>query len=228
MISVIVPAFDAAPFIAAALESILDQTLPPGEIIVADDGSSDATARIAEEFGKPVRVLRLSHGGPSAASNAGVAAAAGELLAFLDADDLWATDKLAAQLAVLEADKTLDAVFGQVVQFADYERVIRSPQEIRNGEAPVDGISKNSMLIRRAAFDRVGPFDETLEIAEFSDWYPRALAAELRSTTLPQVVAYRRVHDSNTTRTNRAALHRDYLRIAREAIARRQPADGQR
>jgi glycosyltransferase involved in cell wall biosynthesis len=175
-----------------------------------------------------VRVLRLPHGGPSAASNSGIAAASGDLLAFLDADDLWAPDKLAAQLAVLEADKTLDAIFGQVVQFADYDGVIRAPQEIHNGEPPLDGISKNTMLIRRAAFDRVGPFDETLEIAEYGEWYARALAAGLRSRTLSQVLAYRRVHNNNTTRTNRAALHRDYLRIAREAIARREPADGQR
>jgi glycosyltransferase involved in cell wall biosynthesis len=89
MISVIVPVYNGAKFIAAAIRSVLRQTLPPDEVIIVDDGSTDQSGDIAAGFEPKLRVLRQMHRGGAAALNAGIAVSRGELLAFLDADDLW-------------------------------------------------------------------------------------------------------------------------------------------
>ncbi len=220
MISAIIPVFNGGEFIAGALRSVLGQTLPPDEVIVVDDGSTDGSADIAAQFGPPVRVLRRSHQGGSAALNAGVSEATGDLIAFLDADDLWAEEKLARQSAALAANNALDAVFGLVVQFIDLDCRVSHPKDITQGSQNFAGVHKSAMLIRRASFDRVGPFDTTMA-ADSVEWFSRALGVGLRTAVLEQVVAYRRIHRSNSTVSNRDVFHRNYLRVARTLAANR-------
>src|SRR6516165_10253279 len=88
MISVVIAVKNGAKFLAAALNSVMRQTCAPGEVVVVDDGSTDASADIAAGFGPPIRVLRRAHRGVASALNAGLAEVRGELLAFIDADDL--------------------------------------------------------------------------------------------------------------------------------------------
>jgi glycosyltransferase involved in cell wall biosynthesis len=218
VISVVIPVYNGAQFIAAAIRSVLNQTLAPAEIIVVDDGSSDASAEIAASLAG-VRTLRLPHRGASTALNAGLAAVTGDLLAFLDADDLWAPDMLASEAAALDEAPATDAVFGRVVPFNDPEGRITDPLEIARGLPSMVGASKIAMLVRRRAFLGVGEFDESMEIADFAEWYPRALRRGVGMRHLDKVVAFRRIHRSNTTLLKRNALHRDYFRIARSAIA---------
>jgi len=101
-VSVVIPTFNRARMLADAVRSALAQTRPADEIIVVDDGSTDDTRRIAESFGTPVRCLRQENRGVSAARNAGIEAARGTLIAFLDSDDLWHPYKLEIELAVLD------------------------------------------------------------------------------------------------------------------------------
>src|SRR5688572_32276770 len=98
-VSVIIPARNAGRWIREAIESVLAQTAPAHECIVIDDGSTDDTARVAAEFGAPVRVITTGGRGVAAARNAGAASATGDYLAFLDADDVWLPRKLELQLA---------------------------------------------------------------------------------------------------------------------------------
>jgi glycosyltransferase involved in cell wall biosynthesis len=220
MISVIVPVYNGEDFIAAALRSILRQTLAPHEVIVVDDGSTDRSAEIASGFGPPIRVLRQANCGTAMATNAGLAEAKGELLAFLDADDLWADEKLALQSSALASNSQLEAVFGGVVQFIDLDCRVTEPRDIEQQSASFEGIHKNAMLIRRASFDRVGPFDATT-IADHVEWYSRAMRTGIRTEILSQVVAFRRIHRNNGTMSRRSALHQDYLRIARKLASGR-------
>ncbi|HRB03908.1 MAG TPA: glycosyltransferase family A protein, partial [Ilumatobacteraceae bacterium] len=88
-VSVVIPAYNAGPFIDAAIESIVTQDSPPDEIIVVDDGSSDDTAKRCAEWGDRVHLIRQARHGVGRARNVGVDTATGRLLAFLDADDLW-------------------------------------------------------------------------------------------------------------------------------------------
>ena len=223
MISVVIPVYNGARFLGPAIRSTLLQTLPPDEVIVADDGSDDDSAGIAGNFGDPVRVLRLPHRGGAAALNSALAEARGDILAFLDADDLWAVDKLAFQTDALTED--LAAIFGRVVNFNDPDCAITDPGQIAEGLPSMVGASKDAMLIRREAFNRVGLFDETFPISDFPEWYSRAMQSDVRMGFPDRVVAFRRIHRTNVTRVRRDELHRDYVRLARQAISRRTVAD---
>jgi len=98
-ISVIIPAYNAARWIAKAIDSAASQTLAPCEIIVVDDGSTDDTPLILSRYGDAIRAIRQENAGVSAARNAGMRQAAGDWLAFLDADDIWLPEKLARVMA---------------------------------------------------------------------------------------------------------------------------------
>ena len=114
LVSVIVPAYNAEPFIARTLQSALGQTYEALEVIIVDDGSTDSTGEVARAFAqgdKRVRVISIPNGGVAKARNIGISEAAGELLAFLDADDLWHPTKLEHQMAALDEMKDAAAVY---------------------------------------------------------------------------------------------------------------------
>lgn len=100
-VSVVVPTYNRARFIEEAVESILAQSLPPLEVIIVDDGSTDDTANVCARFHEPVRYIRRQNEGAAAARNAGIRAATGDWVAFCDSDDLWKPRKLQLQMAAL-------------------------------------------------------------------------------------------------------------------------------
>jgi glycosyltransferase involved in cell wall biosynthesis len=112
-VSVIIPAYNAERFIAQSVRSATEQSYADIEVIVVDDGSRDDTARIASGY-PGVHVLRQANAGVSAARNAGVHASSGELVAFLDADDVWHADKIATQVALLEQYRDSDLTYTRV------------------------------------------------------------------------------------------------------------------
>ena len=93
-VSVVIPCYNAAPFLRETLDSALNQTRPPMEVVLIDDGSTDDSAAIAESYGDRVRVLRQENTGESVARNRGIDEAAGDWIAFLDADDRWEPERL--------------------------------------------------------------------------------------------------------------------------------------
>ena len=152
-ISVVIPCYNGAAYVREALDSVLAQTQPVLEVLVIDDGSTDDSAAIAEAYGAPVRVIRQANQGESVARNRGLDEAKGEWVAFLDADDLWKPEKLAAQLAV--ADQETVAVhtnyyeFGRSSQESHYEQY---PPEVRYDVAHIlkgNPIYISSLLVRR-------------------------------------------------------------------------------
>ena len=121
LVSVVIPTFNREPrMLGAALESVLAQDAAL-EVIVVDDGSAKSAAQVVERYGEPVRFHEKQNGGIASARNAGVALCRGDLLAFLDSDDLWEPDKLPRQIEALRSDPGLEAVFGQAEQFYDAE-----------------------------------------------------------------------------------------------------------
>jgi glycosyltransferase involved in cell wall biosynthesis len=103
-VSVVIPVFNGGRYLREALDSVLCQTLPPLEVLVVDDGSTDESAAIAEAYGPPVRVIRQANQGESVARNRGIDEAQGEWVGFLDADDIWLPGKLKAQLSLASAE----------------------------------------------------------------------------------------------------------------------------
>jgi glycosyltransferase involved in cell wall biosynthesis len=219
-ISVLVVVRDGERYLGQALHSAVAQSVAPLEVIVIDDGSRDATPRLAAGFGEPVRVVSQPPSGIGAARNTAIANASGELVAFLDADDLWPPKSLAARLEAFATDPAPDLVWGRVRQFANSnlppDRAVR-----RHGTADAcPGHLPGGMLASRAAFDRVGPFTEGLRVGEFIDWVARAREARLREAEVAEVVLHRRVHERNHTRRHRDDLV-DLTRVLRSALHRR-------
>lgn len=214
-LTAIIPVHNGERFLAEAIRSALDQTLPPTEILVVDDGSTDGSAAVAAAFGPPVRVLTQANRGPSAARNLGVAHATGELLAFLDADDLWLPDKLARQVHALHDAPTCEAILGGVENFTSPELDAAQIQALSRSSVITGAHHIGALLIRRAAFRRVGDFDLRWRHGEFIEWWGRALRLHLRYTILPALVLRRRLHAENLT-LREPAGRQNYLPLLRE------------
>jgi glycosyltransferase involved in cell wall biosynthesis len=210
-ISTIMPVYNVERYIAAAIESVLAQTMPSDEIIVVDDGSTDGTPDVLRTFADRIRIISQRNCGPSHALNVGIAESTGDALAFLDGDDLWLPEKLLIQNAVLSRVRDLDAVFGFARQFVSPDLDPAVARECHIPDRPQPGITKNTLLIRRSAFDRIGHFDERLTACDFVDWYARASVLGLRWRMLEQVVMLRRHHSGNTGRLLRSKQHDEIL-----------------
>lgn len=193
-ISVIVPLYNARPYVAEAIDSILSQTRPAEEVLIVDDGSTDGGGAVVMAYGPPVRLVAQAHAGPATALNLALRQVTGEGVAFLDADDLWTAEKLERQAAILLADEKLDGVMGHVQQF----RTPASGQDVGELSARQPGVSRITLLVRRGVFERFGMFDSTLSTADFVPWYSRAVALGMKTIVMPDVVAYRRLHNTNT------------------------------
>jgi glycosyltransferase involved in cell wall biosynthesis len=217
-VSVIIPVYDGERYLDGAIQSVLAQTLPPAEILIVDDGSTDGSGRSAQSFGPPVRVLIQANLGPAAARNLGISHATGDLLAFLDGDDLWAPDKLARQAQVLQNDPTCDAVLGRVENFISPELDEAQRQALARSAAQTGAFHAGALLIRWGAFRRVGDFDTRWRHGEFIEWWGRALRLGLRYTILPELVLRRRLHADNLTRREPDG-RRAYLSMLREQLA---------
>lgn len=223
LVSVMIGAYNAAPYLGEAIESVLGQDYEPIELIVVDDGSTDGTADVARNFAE-VKVIEQANGGNGAARNRAVENAAGELFAFLDADDRFTPGKLTLQKAALDVDPGLDMVFGHVREFLSPELDEETRASLRPpAPEPMPWTAPNLMLIRRESFERVGPFTTAVRVGVTVDWFARAAEAGLRHTILPEVVLERRLHTQNNGLRERASRSQ-YVEVIRQAMERRRAA----
>lgn len=187
-VSVVIAVYDGEKTIARAIESALAQSFDDDfEVIAVDDGSTDATPAILAAFGDRISSLRQENRGPAAARNAGVRMARGECIAFLDADDVFMPDKLAAATAALDAEPGAALIFHDaIVTDAAGDRLADSLVTPPLDHAPsmAEMLSRwwpivpSTAMIRRAIFDRCGGFAEEFRAAAYEDPYLWILARE--------------------------------------------------
>ncbi len=218
LVSVVIPVYNCEAYLAEALDSVLAQTYRPVEIIVVDDGSSDRSASVAARY-SGVRCLTQPHAGAGAARNLGAASASGSFLAFLDADDLWVSDKLESQMAAFRASPALDMVSGYVRQFHSPELGADVKARLAGAGTVLPG-HVHTMLVKRSSFGRVGPLPTHWRLGEFIDWYATAKELGLNCVLVPKVVTLRRLHGSNMGIRERDA-RADYLKILKGVLDRR-------
>lgn len=226
LISVIIPVYNGEPYLAETIESVLAQSYRPIEVMIIDGGSQDGSAAIAQRYAG-VRYFLQPDDSAAEGRNHGAESAQGEYLAFLEADDLWSADKLERQMVALAQEPDVDAVFGCGVQFYSPELADDLKGKINCLTTPVATYHPNTMLIRRAAFWRVGLFNPEWQIADSLEWCVRAKQTGLRSLMLPEVVYRKRVHGANQGLTK--SHHRqEYARVLKAALdhqrQQRQPA----
>jgi glycosyltransferase involved in cell wall biosynthesis len=214
-VSVIVPVRDGERYLSEALDSILGQTIPPSEVIVVDDGSRDGTPQVLDRYGARVQRIHQPPTGQFAALNRGVAAARNNLIAFLDADDVWTPRSLECRLDRLLAPDEPDAVFGRWVKFVSPEFDDDYAARFRFAPDPTSTPALQTTIFRRSVFDVVGYFDPTLRTSGNVDWLARARLAGIRSVEVPDVVTLRRIHDANVGIVARDTQQADLLRVVR-------------
>ena len=222
-VSVVVPVRNVERYLAEALDSILQQSIAPGEVIVVDDGSTDATPAVLERYADQVRVLRQESAGVAAALNHAIASAHGSLLAFLDADDVWLPDSLSCRLARMDEPDQPEAVFGRMQQFVSPDLDEARAARFRFDPTPQRVELFGTMLIRRLAVDRVGPLDTSYVTGSNIDWISRARATGMRAVEVPEIVMRRRLHETNLGILQNDRKRADLLRIVR-AHRRRRPS----
>lgn len=218
--SCVIAAYQAERYLEATLRSVLAQSRAVDEVVVVDDGSTDATAALAESFGPPVRVIRQANAGPAAARNEGIRASRGAVVAFVDADDLWEPDKTAIQLAAFEADPALGYSVTMLRNFVSEDldrRRVRDPRLLE----PMAGYVVTTLAVRRSVFERVGLFDPARGHSDDTEWFLRAKDAGVASLLHREVLARRRLHDANRSQALGEASRQEYLHLLKEMLDRR-------
>jgi len=182
MASVIIPTFNRAAFLREAVDSVLSQTEKDFELIVVDDGSTDATRATVESYGERVRYFFQANAGASAARNCGIKNARGQFITFLDSDDLWLPKKLARQIAWMKTHPEIMLCYTDEIWIRRGVRVNQKKIHAKTGGwiyplcLPRCIISPSSVLMRRELFAAVGVFDEQLPICEDYDLWLRVAA----------------------------------------------------
>ena len=193
-ISVIIPAFNAARTIEETIASVFAQERPPDEILLVDDGSTDDTGSRAARLSPRVKVLGQANLGPPAAINRGIREAAGTHLAFIDADDIWSSGKLAQQEAAFAAEPIVDAVFGHMRSFACPSATADERRHWHIPSEPQPGWLLGTLLVKRTAVDRAGVLDERFRIGAAIEWFARMRDLGLSLQMMDAVMMHRRVH----------------------------------
>jgi glycosyltransferase involved in cell wall biosynthesis len=227
-VAAVIPVYNGGAFVAEAIESVLGQTHPVAECIVVDDGSTDPTAEIVARFGGRVRLIRQANSGVATARNRGAAAASARYVAFLDADDAWAPEKLERQLAAAGELERPGLVLCDLALFDDVTGAALGRAAMRPGPGTLrdmvlfEGVEtvscSSTALLERALFDALGGFDPALSQSADWDLLARALLAG-PVVSVPEPLARYRVHGASMSR-NVALLEHDMTRAFAKLFAR--------
>ena len=221
VVSCIVAVFNGERFLKEALDSILAQTYRPLEILVVDDGSTDQTPYVLTGYGDKIRYFWQSNAGPAAARNLGLTKAKGEFIAFLDADDLWHPEKLARQMARFHARPELEMCLTHAQNFWTSE-LREEEANFRNHRLsqPQPCYLTQALLARRTLFDKLGLFNAALRHVHDSEWFFRANERGVITELLPDVLVYRRLHQTNRSRHLAAASRDEYFQLLKNTLDR--------
>jgi len=226
-ISVVVPVYNAEKYIAQALDSLISQTLPPDEIIVVNDGSTDGSAEVVASFASRVKLVSQENSGTANARNRGLQESTGDLLAFLDADDFWDPRKLASQKAVLDSNPAMESVFCLARQFYSPDLAPEKQSLIRKEDRDLAAYTTPAMLIRRGSFFRIGLFRAGLQGAVDMEWMIRAREGNLRTSIIRECLYFRRIHADNSGIRNKHLLPQR-TRLLKEFLDRKKGANQSR
>ncbi len=212
-VSIIIPCFKQAHFLAQAVDSALAQTHADLEVLVIDDGSPDDTAAVAARYAGDARFkyVRQENTGLPGARNRGIGESSGEYLCFLDSDDTYAPSKVARQVALLDADPALGWVYCDIVTVDEQGVAVPDQFSIAATKRDLSGdlfsslmlggyFPPHTVMIRRAVLDEVGGFDPALGgHADYELWL-RVAGAGHRAAFVPEALANYRVHASSMSK----------------------------
>ena len=209
-ITVIIPTYNCERYIGETVESVLAQTYPIHEVIVVDDGSTDATERVLASYGSRIRYIRQANAGPPVARNTGLERATGDLIALLDSDDLWTPTKIERQVEYLCRHPDCALVYTDMKTFDDTGIIEESVKVSRNLTLPSGHIfpqvfaetlfQTSAVLMRKSCVDAVGGFDATLRMGDDYELFLR-LAHQFELGYVDEPLVLYRQHATQGTRT---------------------------
>lgn len=218
LVSVIIPVYNGAAFIAETVNSVFDQQYNPLEVIVVDDGSSDNTAEMIKMTGKEVKYFFQENKGQASARNKGLEVAGGKFVAFLDADDLWASGKLSRQISILQNKPDIDVAIGFTYPMPMSLKVDPINEKIKEDSRFM--LSLGASLFRKSVFKKTGLLDEQLRYGEDIDWFLRAREAAVQIIIHKEVVQFFRTHGRNISNDPKL-VNSGLLRVHKKSLDRR-------
>jgi len=227
-VSVIVPVYNGYSFIQEAILSVWNQTRPADEIIVVDDGSTDGSDKIIEQLKLqspvPFKHIRQNNRGSAASRNVAVRAASGDVISFIDVDDIWNKDYLKIQLSHLNSTDNPGYVICHFLSFLD-EEVIgeqkEKPHWVRKEhlDKPQPGYLPSCFVVKRSVFEKLGMFNEGLRFVYDMNWFKMSRDIGIPFSIEKAVLVNRRIHLNNKTR-NIPQLQKYVLKVVRAGLKR--------
>ncbi len=224
LVSVIIVVKNGAHYLASALQSIFQQDYSPIEVLVVDGQSTDDTARIAQSFGN-VQYIWQANLGVANARNIGIQAAQGDVIAFLDYDDLWPRDKLSVQVDYLENHLDIMFTITHVRLFLEQGHLLRPGFKRESFQTGQIGCIASTLVARRVVFKHVGGFNPDLVIGGDVDWFARARDAGIPMDVIPQVLLFKRIHNDNIS-ANVQTNTQELLAVIRKSVDRKRTTNG--
>lgn len=220
LVSVIIPVYNCAKYLAEALDSVFAQTYRPLEVIVVDDGSTDGSSDIVRNYPE-VQYFYQSNQGVSVARNVALAAAKGEFIAFLDGDDTWKPNKLSIQIEYMlehfDVGITATHAFNFLESGTHPPNWFKPDKHLGN----TDGIIPSTWVVRKNVFREIGGFSPDYRASEDIEWLCRARDSQVLIATLPEVMVMRRLHGSNLSWKTVSTTSSRLLKILKASIARK-------
>jgi glycosyltransferase involved in cell wall biosynthesis len=218
LVSVVIPVYNGARYLRAALESVFAQTYRSFEVIVVDDGSVDDSGKIAQSFPE-VHYIRQENQGVAAARNNGIAVARGEFFAFLDQDDLWTPEKLRLQIGHLFSHPDLGYTLTHQQFFLEPGATLPAWFRKELLSSVHTGWVLGTLVVRRTVFDTVGNFSTGYSAANDSDWFFRAKAAGIPMAVVPELLLLKRIHGANDSGRSKEILS-ELLKVVKTSLDR--------
>ena len=219
LVSVIMPVYNGERYLAGAIENVLAQDYRPIEIIVVNDGSTDDTETVARRCGRDIIYAVQENLGPAAARNRGLRMASGNIVGFLDVDDLWSENKLSLQLGRLADDPSVEIVLG-LTQLMKLRTCEEGRPRFEKWHDPFCALLVGAAVFRKSIFENVGFFDETLHHSEDTDWFIRIREMGIRIILIEEVCLFYRWHESNMT-LDSAECNRYLIKALKKSLDRR-------